>query len=412
MEFFKFFTVSHPMDVLTGSMVFIAFAYAVGDYVANKTKAICSMVFVTAIFFLVAFWLGLPKDIFDRVLIGKYSLIVMPFILVQMGTLMKVKDLVSEWKTVTIALLGLIGLSVGLYYLGGPLIGRIMALTAAGPISGGIVSTIIVREAVEAKGLTELVVFASLLLALQGFFGLPVASYCLKIEGRRLLGNYHASGSSEDGSSSAGASSSSDPEVPLFRLFPATPKDLQTTFILMFKVFLVGYLALWFAEATGGYVHKLVMALIFGIIFYETGFLEHNIMTKANVAGYALFFCLVPVWTGLPYATPGMVYDLAYPILVSFGITMVTLAVLSFVLGKILGYSWALSMAISVTCMIGFPGTFIVSNEVAMALGRDPKEKEYVLSRILPKMLIGGFTTVTIGSVILAGYLIKVISAL
>ena len=33
------------------------------------------------------------------------------------------------------------------------------------------------------------------------------------------------------------------------------------------------------------------------------------------------------------------------------------------------------------------------------------------MSRLLPKMLVGGFTTVTIGSVILAGYLGQIIEA-
>ena len=39
----------------------------------------------------------------------------------------------------------------------------------------------------------------------------------------------------------------------------------------------------------------------------------------------------------------------------------------------------------------------------------NPEEKEYCMSRLLPKMLVGGFTTVTIGSVILAGYLGQII---
>jgi hypothetical protein len=188
-------------------------------------------------------------------------------------------------------------------------------------------------------------------------------------------------------------------------------KEMQTPFILMFKVFLVGYIAVWFGQLTGGVVHKLVLALIFGIVFYEIGFLEHDIFTKANCTGYAMFFCLIPVWTGLTAATPQMVLDLAYPTILCFAVTLVALAVTSLVLGKILGYSWAVSMAISTTCLYGFPATYIVSNEVSTAIAGSEEEKKYVLSQILPKMLIGGFTTVTIGSVVLAGYLAQVITA-
>lgn len=402
----SFFSVSNPVDIATGLLVFVTLAYAIGDYVANKTHALFSMIFVTGAIFLVSFWFGVPKDIFNTTVLAPYAMFVMPFILVHMGTLMKVKDLLNEWKTVTIAFLGLVGLSFGLYYLAGPIVGKIMALTAAGPISGGIVATIIVREAAELRGFAELAVFASLLLVLQNFVGLPIASFCLKIEGNRLLKKFH----SGDTTTSA-VKASADPEIPSIRLFPATPKDLQTPFVLMFKAFLVGYAAVWFAELTGGVVHKLVMALIFGIIFYELGFLEHNIFTKANVAGYAMFFCLIPVWTGLPNATPDMIKTLAYPVVVCFGITIVSLAITSLVLGKILGYSWALAMAISTTCLFGFPATYILSSEVSTAITKSDEEKQYVLNNILPRMLIGGFTTVTIGSVILAGYLAKVIAA-
>ena len=404
MGVFSFFSVSNPVDIATGLLVVITLAYAIGDFASNKTKAIFSMIFVTGAVFLFAFWGGLPKDIFDTTGLSKYAMIVMPFILVHMGTLMKVKNLVSEWKTVTIAFLGLVGLSFGLYYVAGPIIGHIHALTAAGPISGGIVATIIVREAAELRGLAELAVFASLLLVIQNFVGLPVASLCLKREGRRLLKEFH-SGAGTQSEKAAMV----DPEIPAVRLFPATPKVLQTPFILMFKTFLVGYIAVWFAGLTGGVVHKLVMALIFGIIFYETGFLEHDIFTKANMAGYAMFFCLIPVWTGLPNATPEMIKNLAYPTVLCFGITLVCLAVTSLILGKILGYSWYIAMAISTTCLYGFPATFILSNEVSTAISNTPEEKQYILDYILPKMLIGGFTTVTIGSVVLAGYLAKVI---
>lgn len=402
----KFFTLTNPVDIGTGLLMVVVLAYAIGDYVSNKTNAVFCMIFVTGFIFLFAFWLGLPTTIFKVAGLDPFFGFVMPFIIVHMGTLMKARSLMNEWKTVTVAFLGLVGLSFGLYYVAGPMIGNIMALTAAGPISGGIVATYIVREAADAKGLVELGVFAALLLVIQNFVGLPVASWCLKVEGRRLLGVFKAGENKPETEVKK-----IDPEVPAFRLFPATPKDLQTPFILMFKVFLVATLAVWVAQITGGVVHKLVLALIFGIIAYEIGFLEHDVFTKANSSGYAMFFCLIPVWAGLTAATPEMVKSLIWPTVLCFGITLVALAITSFVLGKILGYSWFIAMAISTTCLYGFPATYILSNEVSNTITKDDAERKYVLSQILPKMLIGGFTTVTIGSVVLAGYLAQVISA-
>ena len=70
--------------------------------------------------------------------------------------------------------------------------------------------------------------------------------------------------------------------------------------------------------------------------------------------------------------------------------------IITFVLKKILKYSWGLSMALGISCMFGFPGTFIISEEVAAAQSANEEEREYLLSHILPKMLVAGFTTVTI----------------
>jgi hypothetical protein len=411
MEFFKFFWADNPTDAGLGLITVVMLAYAIGDIVSNRTKAIFSMIFVTGAIFLFAFWCGLPKDIFDASGLMPFAVISLPFILVHMGTLMKIRNLINEWKTVAIAFAGLAGLSAGLFYAAGPIIGRVMALTAAGPISGGIVATLIVREAAEAKGFADLAVFASLLLVIQNFVGLPIASFCLKHESARLLKAFRS-----DSTEQTGTAAEIDPEVPAFRVFPKMPKTLQTPFVLLFKGALVAYLAVWFSpvlsDLTGGYVniHKLVLALVLGIIFYETGFLEHDIFTKANAEGYVTFFCLVPFWTGLTAATPEMVVALFKPVLLCFVIALAALSVTSLAMGPILGYSWFISMAISVTCLFGFPATFILSNEVCAAATEDEEERKYILSLILPKMLVSGFTTVTIGSVVMAGYLARAIA--
>lgn len=44
----------------------------------------------------------------------------------------------------------------------------------------------------------------------------------------------------------------------------------------------------------GGVIDKFVMALIFGIIFYEIGFLEPKILTRANSEGFTLLLCWCP----------------------------------------------------------------------------------------------------------------------
>jgi hypothetical protein len=40
-------------------------------------------------------------------------------------------------------------------------------------------------------------------------------------------------------------------------------------------------------------------------------------------------------------------------------------------------------------------------------MGGTEEERKFILDSILPKMLVAGFTTVTVGSVIMAGFMVN-----
>ncbi|WP_286677144.1 hypothetical protein [Aminobacterium sp. EBM-42] len=393
------------MNAVTALLV-IAVVYSIGDFVAQKTKAVCSMLFVSGIIFMVGFWFGIPATLFEDAVIVKLAIALIPMLMIHMGTLMKLRDLKEEWKTVIIALGAIVAAAAALFIIGSPIIGKEYAVPAAGPISGGVVATLIMSEAAKAKGLETVLVFVTLLLVLQNFVGLPVASVCLSREGRRLREIFRRG---EGLTADKGSKAKSNPEEPTWRLFSATPKDLQTPFILIMKAMLVGWLAVMCAKALGGVINQFVMALIFGIVFYEIGFLEHKILDKANSTGLALFALLVPIFMSLNKATPQMVASLIFPIVVAFAVSVVGIAIVAFVSSKIFGYTWEMCLAVGVCCLFGFPGTFIVSQEVANAVGETSEERDFILTGILPKMLVSGFTTVTIASVFLAGFLVKLL---
>ena len=59
-----------------------------------------------------------------------------------------------------------------------------------------------------------------------------------------------------------------------------------------------------------------------------------------------------------------------------------------------------MSVAIGLTALYGFPGTMILSQEAAKGAGENPEETAAIEHEILPRMIIAGFSTVTITSVI------------
>ena len=59
--------------------------------------------------------------------------------------------------------------------------------------------------------------------------------------------------------------------------------------------------------------------------------------------------------------------------------------------------------AIGACAMLGYPSTQIVTDDVCKALECSDEEKDKIRNYLLPKMLVAGFTTVTIASVAFAG---------
>jgi len=380
----------------------ILVVYSFGEYISYKTKSIVSMMFVASTIFMIGFWLGLPKTILeDSQLLGFGSLMI-AFLITHMGTLMSFDDLKKQWKTVLISIAAVVGIGVFLFFVGSPIIGREYAVASAPPISGGVVAAIIMGDAAKAKGLESIAVFTTLLVVVQGFFGYPVASLLLNREANRLLVDFR-NGKREDNTNLIDDKSIKEEKKKT--LIPELPKDLQTNFMLLAKLGLVALLGFKLSDLTNGLIHRYVMCLLVGVAGREIGFLEENIMTKANSFGIGLLGLMAVIMGNLVNATPQMLLSIAFPLVASLVLAIIGILISSSIVGKLLGYSFEMSTAIGVSALFGFPGTFILSNEVAKANGKTEEEREYVLNQILPKMLVAGFITVTIASVVLAGFM-------
>ena len=100
------------------------------------------------------------------------------------------------------------------------------------------------------------------------------------------------------------------------------------------------------------------------------------------------------------------------PIFGMLVIGAIGIAIGSAIAGKIVGYNIFVSIACGVTALFGYPGTEILSKEVCASMDDFTElEKVYALDYVMPKMIVGGFTTVTIASVVFAGIIAPMIFA-
>ncbi|BCV25403.1 hypothetical protein [Gelria sp. Kuro-4] len=380
--------------------------FAVGDVVAIKTKAILSMLFVSSVLLLLGYWSGIPGNLLPQSQLVGIGSVLVGLLITHMGTLMKVRDLLQQWKTVLIAAGAVAGIGIFVFLVGSPLFGRNVAVVAAPPISGGVVAALIMSEAAKAKGFADLSLLATMLLVAQGFIGYPLSSILLTREARRIVSQPELVRVAQE--TAVGAEGAVDKGAFGFRL-PQIPKEYQTNFVLLAKLSLVAYAAVLIAGLFNNVIHPLVVSLVVGIIAREIGLLEDNIFEKANGLGLAMAGLLAVVFGNLASATPAMVTKLLAPLAGTLVLGVIGIGLFSFVLGHLLGYSFEMATTIGLTALYGFPGTYILSHEAAKAVAQNEEEEQAILHHILPKMLVAGFVTVTISSVILAGIFAKLL---
>lgn len=78
-------------------------------------------------------------------------------------------------------------------------------------------------------------------------------------------------------------------------------------------------------------------------------------------------------------------------------------------MGRLLGITPAMAFACSLTALYGFPADYIITKDVIDTLTDDAAEREALTAHLLPPMLVAGFVTVTMVSVVLAGLFVGLI---
>lgn len=385
------------------ALSYVLVVFSIGDIISVKTKSIVSMLFTCSVIFLLGFWAGIPTDLFATSQLLSIGALIIPMLLAHMGTMLNLQQLKEQWKTVLIAVAAIAGIVAFLILIGSPIIGRNAALIAAPPIAGGVIAGIQMADAARALGNESYAVLATLLVVIQGFIGYPVASFCLRREAKEVLSK-NAAIAEKKLQEEARTSVSGTKEKSAFL------SQFKSENIMLAKTALVALLATLisvYAQRTVGFniLDRNVLALLLGVIAQETGFLEQSVLTKASSSGLAMAALMTVIFNNLSAATPQIVMELLPTILISLGLGTIGIILFSIAASKLLKVSPYMGMAIGASALFGFPGTFIISNEVSHAVSKDPEEQQLVLNEILPKMLVAGFITVSIASVVLAGIL-------
>lgn len=376
--------------LLALSIIFLI--YAIGESIADKTKAFISMLLACAIIFTLAFWAGLPKDAFAKAGLVQFADLTICTFLIHIGTTIQISDFIKEWKTVIVSFCGATAVALGVFFIGRYFIDYYYALVGAPVLAGGVVAYLVMSPISDLLSRPDIKVFA--VLVFQNFVGVPVASYFCKKEGDRVRNEFVA-----------GTLATEDAQAHRsFRIF-RIPEKYSTPYIILFKLFVISYISSLLARQTG--LSILIFGLIFGIICHEIGLVEEKCLEKANAFTFVMAGALAQIFSGLSSTTPAMLLDMILPLLLVFLIGTISCCIVATIVGKIVHFDWKMSIAMAVTAFFGFPGTYLISQEVAHACGHTEEERAAVLAYIMPKLVIAGIVSVSVVSGLLASIMVN-----
>lgn len=392
------------MNILYAFAV-VSIFMALGEFVSTRTKAYVPAIFVSAMCFLFGFWTFIPKDIVAVASFGKeFVTVCMSLLLVHLGTLMNLKKLFEQWKAITIALVGVAGTLIIALTIGRMLFDHQVVISVTPPMVGGIVAALLMSQALTAKGFAALVAMPIAMFVLHSFAGYPLISWFLKREGNRLIADYRTNGACE-----AAPAATVTASAARAKLIPPVPEKYLSTYFILAKLILVGMLASWLSSLINGAVNQYVICLVLGVFFCELGFLEESALNKAGVFNWLMMGLLAFIFSQLSTATPQTLGAIILTIVSLLCLGIIGMLITSSLIGRFLGYSRDMSFACALTALVGFPADYVITEEACKSVGKTPEEFKYLMDNMLPKMLVSGFATVTIASVIIAGLFVNLL---
>lgn len=383
--------------------------WTIGEFVSTKTKALVSMMLVASMIFLIGFAGDfLPHNLIqDSGLLGLGNAVI-GIIIVHLGTMMSLEDLKAQWRTFVIGSLTVALMTVVLILVGQLVFDRNIAIAGTASITGGTLSILMVQDKVSELQLAGgdlgilsnylLAVFPLLILNLKNLVGFLVTANILKKEALRVRGEYRK-GNLTFYENEVEENTKTDHKSIL-------PDFLQTPYGTLFMLGVAVYVSRVLSSLTNGYVNTFVIALLLGILLRHFKVLKPNALSSTDSFGLLMISIMVIAFGPLADIVPADLLALVWPIVFYLLAGVGIILLISYIVGKKVGYSVPLSLAIGMTTFFGFPGTMVLTKEAAAAVGETEEEIAVIEQNILPIMVTAGFSTVTITSVITGGMIV------
>ena len=183
----------------------------------------------------------------------------------------------------------------------------------------------------------------------------------------------------------------------------------DTPAFIIAKVAAIAVFSFWVGNLLNGVINSNVLLLVLGDIARAIGFLPSNALNKAGVFNWLMYGLLTFILAELNATTPSTIGKILLQVLVLIALGLSGMFLASVLLAKPFGMSRSMAFACALTALCGFPADYILTNDVVNSLTNDSDEQQFLLDNMLPKMLVGGFATVSIASVLIASFFLNML---
>lgn len=379
-------------------LVVLCLSLWIGDIANSKTKGIISGLLAASVIYIAGYLTGIipntqPADLGLGAIISAYG---MTIIVTNVGTMISLNDLIKQWRTVITALFSILFMGVVVFLIGSLIFGRVIALVAVPPISGGAVASMIIANYANEANRGDLAALAMLYNVMQLLFGVPVSSFMLRKYCEKVV--------AEDGHMNAAVSTENGKTFSIQILKPV-PAKYNTPHLILGKLAIVGFIATLISGLTGGSVPATVVALLLGVLFTELGFLDREALGKAGFYSFIMFAFMALLIASFSSLTVESLLSFLPPLFLLLLIGVAMLAVGALIMGKILKIDWRLAAALGPCATFGYPFSQIISEDIVRGMHLSEDESKKLLDMVMPQMVISGFTTCTVASVFVASFI-------
>lgn len=388
------------MTPIFAATIILAFI-ALGELMSLWSKARIPALLIAMLGTFIAVQLKIiPNTIIDDSFFPQiYAILVAP-LLFHMGSLIPLKTMLAQWRSVVISIAGMI-VAVGVIAaVVGPIFGFQYVIAGSGPLAGGIVSTGLTTDGLKAANVdSAIVVLPALVLMLQSLPSMPLTNLLL----RKFAITLRDSGDLEELARKQKKVEKENGSAKKLVNLPDTLVDNEL--FVLFLILVGGSLATLLAMPT--HIPSSIIALVLGVASTAIGLTPERSMEKSSSFGIAMASVVAIVMAPLVAASLSDVLAALLPVAVILAVGAVGIMIGGAIATKLLKWKTTLGMSVALTAMYGFPADYLLTNEVVRSVGRTDEEREALSEAMLPPMLVGGFTSVSAGSVVIASVLVS-----